>query len=153
MREESYIDVETVEHNGMTYTISICNPKADWGNSKGKFTCRTPLVVSTSYYNTLEEAKRAINKKIDEWVDSNPTTIGQFVDLLEDCMIWTGYEDCELDREAAARVLRKFKNSEMKAEARSRGIDIDGGSGLAPLRAIASSSAFVLDEDDIDLDL
>ena len=42
---------------------------------------------------------------------------------------------------------------EMKAEARSRGIDIDGGSGLAPLRAIASSSAFVLDEDDIDLDL
>ena len=114
MREKDYIDVETVEYNGMTYTISICNPKVNWGDSKGKFTCRTPLVVSSSYYDTLNEAKRVINKKIDKWVDSNPTTIEQFVDLLENCMIWTDYEECELDRKEAARVLRKFKNSGVK---------------------------------------
>lgn len=44
---------------------------------------------------------------------------------------------------------------QMKAEARSRGIQIDGGvKGLAPLRAIAAkSTAFQVDEElDLDLD-
>lgn len=49
------------------------------------------------------------------------------------------------DREASAQI---------KAEARSRGMDIEGSNGLAPLRQIAAaSSSFTLDEDDIDLEL
>jgi len=43
---------------------------------------------------------------------------------------------------------------QMKAEARSRGIQIDSGNGLAPLRAIAAKSeSFVIEGDDLDLDL
>lgn len=41
---------------------------------------------------------------------------------------------------------------QLKAEARSRGFQIEGGNGLAPVRAIAASTGFSL-EDDLDLDL
>lgn len=41
---------------------------------------------------------------------------------------------------------------QLKAEARSRGMQIEGGNGLAPVRAIAASTGFSL-EDDLDLDL
>ena len=37
---------------------------------------------------------------------------------------------------------------QLKAEARSRGIQVEGGNGLAPIRAIAASSSY-----DLDLDL
>jgi hypothetical protein len=37
---------------------------------------------------------------------------------------------------------------QLKAEARSRGMQVDGGNGLAPIRAIAASSSY-----DLDLDL
>lgn len=114
MREPSYIDIQTITHNGMTYTVSICNPKADWGISKGKFTTNSSLVIRPGKYDSFEDAVSGINKLIDEWVDRNPTTIGEFVDLLEQCMVWTGYEDCELDRAEAMRVLRKFKDSGVK---------------------------------------
>ncbi len=48
------------------------------------------------------------------------------------------------DREASPQI---------KAEARKRGFSIEGGNGLAPLRAIAATSGFTIDSDDIDLDL
>lgn len=43
---------------------------------------------------------------------------------------------------------------QLKAEARSRGMQVDGGDGLAPIRMIAArtDSQFTLDEDDLDLD-
>jgi len=42
----------------------------------------------------------------------------------------------------------------VKAEARSRGMSVDGGDGLAPIKAVAArSTSFTLDEDlDLDLD-
>lgn len=42
---------------------------------------------------------------------------------------------------------------QMKAEARKRGIAVEGTNGLAPLRQIAASTSFSLDEDDLDLEL
>lgn len=41
---------------------------------------------------------------------------------------------------------------QLKAEARSRGFQVEGGNGLAPVRAIAATSGFSF-EDDLDLDL
>lgn len=43
---------------------------------------------------------------------------------------------------------------QIKAEARSRGMQVEGGNGLAPVRQIAAqSTSFTLDEDDLDLEL
>ena len=43
---------------------------------------------------------------------------------------------------------------QIKAEARSRGMQIEGSNGLAPVKQIAAqSTSFVLDEDDLDLDV
>lgn len=41
---------------------------------------------------------------------------------------------------------------QIKAEARSRGLQVEGGNGLAPLRQIAASTSFVNDDLDLDLD-
>lgn len=42
----------------------------------------------------------------------------------------------------------------VKAEARSRGMSIEGSNGLAPVKQIAAqSTSFTLDEDDLDLEL
>lgn len=42
---------------------------------------------------------------------------------------------------------------QLKAEARSRGFQIEGGNGLASVRAIAATTGFALDGDELDLDL
>lgn len=42
---------------------------------------------------------------------------------------------------------------QLKAEARSRGMQVEGNNGLAPLRQIVASTDFVFDEDDLELDL
>ena len=105
------IEVETVTHRGMAYTVAICDPKAEWGDKKGKFHIDTELVINTGYYSSLAEAKLKVNQKIDAWRDSNPETLAGWLDLLEQCMVWSGYEDCDFDRDEAGKVLLKFKNN------------------------------------------
>ena len=107
----SDIHVDTIKHRGMDYTISICNPKDDWGDKKGKFYISTPLVINTGYYNSFEEAKKEVNQAIDIWRDTNPQNINEWVDMIEGCMIWTGYEDCALDRDEVAKILERFKKA------------------------------------------
>ena len=56
-------------------------------------------------------------------------------------------------------IIRKFEREDreispqLKAEARSRSLAVLDNGGLAPLRQIAASSGFVIDEDDLDLDI
>ena len=109
----SDIHVDTVTHRGISYTISICNPNDDWGDKKGKFHISTPLVISTGYYDSFEEAKKATNTAIDAWRNDNPSSINGWVEKIEQCMVWTGYEDCELDKNEVAKILIEFKKAQV----------------------------------------
>lgn len=107
----SNIHIGTIEYRGMKYSIALCNPEADWGLEKGKFHITTELVFATGYYDSFEEATAKVNKSIDEWRDNNPKNINEWVDMIEACMIWTGYEDCDLDKKEVKKILERFKKS------------------------------------------
>ena len=110
----SKIHVSYVEYMGMKYEVAICDPKAGWGDKAGKFYVPTALVIPTDYYDTFTEAKDAVNKLIDEWRGTNPQSLSEWVDMIEKCMVWTGYEDCELDKEEVEKILQRFKKAQIQ---------------------------------------
>ena len=96
--------VGTFHHKGLEYVVELTgSDELGWGQHKNHFyaTCGT---LQTDFYKSFEEADNEMKSLIDHLVSNVPQNIDQLVSKLSELLVWTGYEDCELDQ-AAAKIL------------------------------------------------
>ena len=98
-----------MKHKGHEYEVHFCDPSQDWGDAKGLFGIKSAAGDTGKYYPTYKEAQHAAKSKIDEIVADVPQGLEQWVEAIENCMVWTGYEDCHIDKDMALDVLKKAK--------------------------------------------
>ena len=91
------------------YKIKFCDPSQDWGDAKGLFMIYSAAGDTGKYYQTHEEADRAAKEKINEFLANVPQSAKGWIEAIEECMVWTGYEDCHIDELMALEVLKKAK--------------------------------------------
>ena len=96
--------VGTYSYRSLDYTMELTGSDAlGWGEHKNCFyaTCGT---LTTDFYKSFEEADNEMKSLIDNFVSNVPQNTDQLVLKLSELLVWTDYEDCELDQ-AAAKVL------------------------------------------------
>ena len=104
--------VGTYHHKGLEYEVELTG--SDWPQHKNHFiaTCGT---LSTDYYKTFEGADNEMMSLIDNFIFDVPQDIDQLVSKLSELLVWTGYEDCELDQAAAKILITNYiKHREIK---------------------------------------
>lgn len=96
------------KYKGIGYTVEYCDPNKDWGNKRGLFHIDCP-VYTNEYFSTYIDAELAAKKLIDGFVDNVPQNENEWFEAFEGCMVWTGYEQCHLDRDMVLSLLEKSK--------------------------------------------
>lgn len=98
-----------MEYKGHKYEIEFCSPADDWREHAGLF--RIVCAISNNgFYPTYAEAVLAAQKIISDFVAYVPQTKLAWLEAMDNCMIWTDYESCHLDREMVWDLLKKAHN-------------------------------------------
>lgn len=95
-----------MKYKGYEYEVKFCNPDEDWREHCGMFRIDC-AIKDRGYYPTYAEAIEKAKQNIDSFIKSIPKTKKEWIKALNDCLVWTGYEDCEIDEEMAWAVLNK----------------------------------------------
>ena len=83
-------------------------------SEKGKFHCYSECVGSVyatrngGGFDDLPSAENAIKHKIDEFYLLTPKNYGELADMVDKCLVWTGYEDCYCDSESLKVIVENF---------------------------------------------
>lgn len=102
--------ISSNSHRGFEYTIHLTgNSKFDWGVYTNKFyaVCDT-LSIETEYHSDHDSAAVEIHTRINEILDTAPKTLDDLLNSLEDCLVWTGYEDCHFNKKKAKILIEAF---------------------------------------------
>jgi hypothetical protein len=94
------------QHRGFEFEITFCDPCDNWRTHKGEF-CLNVFGRSLEYYQTYSGAKAIAELIIDEFVEHVPQTRPEWLAAFDGCMIWTGYEECHLDKAMILSLLEK----------------------------------------------
>ena len=100
--------VGTFHHKGLEYVMELTGSNdLDWREHKNCFyaICGT---LYTDFYKSFEEADNEMKSLIDHLVSNVPQNIDQLVLELSELLVWTGYEDCELDQAAAKVIISNY---------------------------------------------
>jgi hypothetical protein len=104
-----------MNHKKHNYEIEFCNPKNDWGVASGKFHVNSAIGCS-NYFDTYEQANKAAIASIDSFIETVPQTKAEWIGALRSCMVWSGYEDCDLDENMVWSLLQKASKHLTKEE-------------------------------------
>ena len=104
-----------MKHQGHEYEIKFCDPKEYTGEGKGLFRIEMAMRTGGKYYKTYLEADEKAKSIIDEFVKEIPQTKKEWLEAMSKCMVWSGYEDCELDETMVWSLLQKAAKH-LKAE-------------------------------------
>ena len=63
---------------------------------------------STDYYKTFDEAVLEMKRYIDNFIDNVPLDLDELVSKLGEMLVWTGYEDCHFDEDAAKILITNY---------------------------------------------
>ena len=97
--------IEWLEYKWYMYDIYI--NKWDWWDDTNKFRVKwCGFLNDLKYFDTFNEAKIAAENKINYWINNEIT---DWYSEFENCMVWTWYEDCELDKRMVGDLLEKYK--------------------------------------------
>jgi hypothetical protein len=96
-----------MKYKGHDFEIYFCNPSDEWGDAKGLFGINSAVGDSGEYYDTYKEAEKAAKFNINKFVEDIPQNEKQWINAIESCIVWTGYEDCHIDEAMAIEVLKK----------------------------------------------
>lgn len=94
-------------HNGYDYEVKFCDPSIDWGEHKGMFHVDVSVPLRAYYFDTYKEAELEACKAIDKFIESVPKTKQEWLAAVSSCMVWSGYEHCELDETMVWDLLQK----------------------------------------------
>lgn len=95
-----------MKYKGHEYDIKFCDQKEDWREHKGMFHIEC-AIADGGFYPTYAEAEAKAKDNIDGFVARVPQTKQEWLDALDKCMVWTGYEECHLDEVMVWSLLQK----------------------------------------------
>jgi len=104
-----------MKHQGHEYEINFCSPKEYTGKERGLFKIQMAIPTGGSYFKTYEDAEKKAISIIDKFVEEIPQTKKEWLEAMSNCMVWSGYEDCELDETMVWSLLQKAAKH-LKAE-------------------------------------
>ena len=96
-----------MEYKKHTYEIQFCNPKDYTGKERGLFRIDMAMPTGGLCYTTYAEAEEKAKNIIDTFIEEIPQTKEQWLAVFENCMVWSGYEDCHLDENMVLCLLEK----------------------------------------------
>lgn len=94
------------EHKGFEFTVSFSSD-GDWREHKNMFYAECG-VFNSGYHKTFDGAADDMKSQIDVFLSGVPTDVDDLVDKLSELLVWTGYEECELDCLAAKSLIEAF---------------------------------------------
>ncbi len=105
--------IEKLKHKGFVWNIGFNTEDIHMTGvtTKDRFevSCDGPLRARPGYYKTIDEARKACREATEAFLCSVPQTADEWVDAIEDCVVWDGYEDMHIDKKAVMIVLEKYK--------------------------------------------
>jgi hypothetical protein len=96
-----------MKHLGHEYEIHFCSPKEYTREGKGLFRIDMAMPTGGTYYKTYAEAEERAKSIIDKFVKEIPQTKKEWLEAMENCMVWSGYEECNLDANMVWSLLQK----------------------------------------------
>ena len=93
-------------YKGFKYTVEFTD-KGDWRHNKNKFYASNGLFTS-DYHKEFDKAVKEFKCLVDEFLKNRVTTVDELVDKLSELLVWTGYEDCHFDTDAAKILINDF---------------------------------------------
>ena len=99
------------KYKGFDYEIHFTD-KGDWRERKNHFYSKSANGFKTEYHKEFDACDIEFKAKVDEFLASSPKTVSELVKKLGDeCMVWSGYEDCEFNQQKAKILIEAFMAS------------------------------------------
>lgn len=92
---------------GHEYEIQLCDPNGKWGDKAGKFYASCAILKTSTFHSTYEAAINEVLIAIEDFNKTIPQTKEEWLYAMSRCMVWTGYEECELDESMVWSLLEK----------------------------------------------
>ena len=99
--------IGSYEYKGFAYDVSLTGGDDGWGPHKNCFYVKAGAFGS-DYYKEFDAAVADIKEQIDKFVDGVPNSVEELVDVLSGLLVWSGYEECDLDRSAAKVLIESY---------------------------------------------
>jgi len=98
--------IKTIKCGKIEAEIHLAS-EGNWQNYKNQFHIKNcDCGLDYGFAKTMDEIEETFASKTLEWLATIPQTDDEWMKKLDDCMNWTGYEQCNLSREQALSVLR-----------------------------------------------
>ena len=99
------------KYKGFDYEIHFTG-QGDWGKHKNHFYSESANGFKTEFHKDFDSCTEEFKNKVDEFLVSAPKTVSELIEKLgSECMVWKGYEDCELDEQKAKILIEAFMAS------------------------------------------
>lgn len=107
--------IKTEAYKGVTYEVHFTD-KGDWRDNLNKFYVQNSgsIVNNEDYFLTYTDAVSHANICIDNFISLIPESVEKLTEEIGKLLVWTGYEDCHLDEEAAYTLINNYINAKVK---------------------------------------
>jgi hypothetical protein len=82
-------------------------------NNKFYFNGITPFTTFFNY-KEIQMLENKLKEEYDKWESKNPKTDDDWVHLITNCVIQTGYEDWHVDKNLLMQVLERYRKLKIK---------------------------------------
>ena len=96
--------VGTYTYKGLEYEMKLT---VGWETHANHFYA-TSGPFSTDYYKTFDEADLEMKSYINNFIDNIPRDVDELVSKLSELLVWDGYEECHLDKDAAKILITNY---------------------------------------------
>lgn len=102
-----YKVVDTVDYRGWLVEIYLSSNGYQFSAHSGHLKSSNPDNPHR-LYASADRALADIKSKIDEFLEDTPETYGELADAIQASLIWTGYEECEVDASVLEVIVENF---------------------------------------------
>lgn len=98
--------IKTITYKGFTTDVMFAD-KGDWRDKLHTFYVAHGM-FNSSHHKDYSSAVSEFEMAVDEFLSNSPCTIDELVSKLSETLVYTGYEDCEIDATAAKALIEGY---------------------------------------------
>jgi len=98
---DEYPLIKGSEYKGISYSIHF-------STTNNMFSVCDLIIASLDNNKDIEKLEKATHEAIDKFLSETPQNFDGWLDLFSTCLEWTGYEDCELNKNLFKMTLDKY---------------------------------------------
>lgn len=99
--------IKDCEYRGFKYSIMFAD-MGDWRDKLNNFYTTCNSNFEGGFDKTLEVVEQRIKKQIDDFFSKIPTTREEWEEEIDKCLVWTGYEDAEIDHDRLFHLMELY---------------------------------------------